>query len=504
MSGDEMMTLKQRVNQQLSRRSSDFRDDENGSIIIFTLFLLILMLAIGGMAVDFMRFECERAVLQSTADRAVLAAADLDQDADQKQVVIDYFEKAGLSGAIVGEPNVEDLGGRRSVGVVANQEINTIFLKLLGIHKLSSNAASTAVDGVADIEVSLVVDLSGSMAEPASGTSDTKIVALRKAAAKLAENMLQADYAGRISLSLVPYSEHVNVGPSLFGALKVDQKHNFSYCVDFDDSDFDLTGLNLSKTYTQMQHYQWNSDYNYDTGQYRNTMTNTVCPRYSYEQVTPLTQDLAALKTQINKLQPRAGTAIYMGLKWGLALLDPSLQPVVSTLISSGKIDAQFQGRPDAYPVAGETIVTQKVIVLMTDGANSGPQRLNSWAYDSPSDRVHWANNNLWWFYSRELYYTDPRSWFTYDRYLSDPTNLNTAKINGITNGDYLMQGLCQKAKDKGVIIYAIAVEAGSHGDQEMAKCASSTSHYFNVNGGELENVFSAIARQITDLRLAL
>ena len=114
MSGDEMMTLKQRVNQQLSRRSSDFRDDENGSIIIFTLFLLILMLAIGGMAVDFMRFECERAVLQSTADRAVLAAADLDQDADQKQVVIDYFEKAGLSGAIVGEPNVEDLGGRRS------------------------------------------------------------------------------------------------------------------------------------------------------------------------------------------------------------------------------------------------------------------------------------------------------------------------------------------------------------------------------------------------------
>ena len=63
------------------------------------------------------------------------------------------------------------------------------------------------------------------------------------------------------------------------------------------------------------------------------------------------------------------------------------------------------------------------------------------------------------------------------------------------------MQGLCQKAKDKGVIIYAIAVEAGSHGAQEIAKCASSTSHYFNVNGGELEQVFGAIARQITDLR---
>ena len=164
INGDEMMTFKQRVNQQLSLRSSDFREDESGSIIIFTLFLLILMLAIGGIAVDFMRFESERAVLQSTADRAVLAAADLDQDADQKQVVFDYFEKAGLSGAIVGEPKVDDFGGRRSVGVVAQQEINTMFLKLLGIHKLSSKAASTAVDGIADIEVSLVVDLCGSIA----------------------------------------------------------------------------------------------------------------------------------------------------------------------------------------------------------------------------------------------------------------------------------------------------------------------------------------------------
>ena len=108
--------------------------------------------------------------------------------------------------------------------------------------------------------------------------------------------MLLADYAGRISLSLVPYSEHVNAGPNLFGALKVDQKHNFSYCVDFDDADFDLTGLDLSKTYTQMQHYQWKSGYNYDTGQYLNTMTNTVCTRYSYKQITPLTQNLAALK----------------------------------------------------------------------------------------------------------------------------------------------------------------------------------------------------------------
>lgn len=500
MIGDKMMFIKQWVKQRFSRQTAGFRDDESGSVIVFTLFLLILMLAVGGMAVDFMRFESERAMLQSTADRAVLAAADLDQDADQKDVVIDYFEKAGFGGMIVGEPDVEDEGSYRSVGVVAQMEMNTIFLRMLRIPKLVATAASTAVEGVADIEVSLVVDLSGSMAEPASGSSDTKIIALHKAAVKFAENMLQPDYAGRISLSLVPYSEHVNAGPGIFNALKVNKVHDFSYCIDFDDSDFNDPGLNLSKTFTQMQHYQWNS------GTYMNSsndLTEPVCPRFSYEQITPLTQNLSALTTQINKLQPRAGTATYMGLKWGLALLDPGMQPVVDTLIANGKVDSQFSGRPAAYTVKGGTVETQKVIVLMTDGNNSGSQRLNAWAYDTPSERAHWANNNLFYFKYREMGGVDPRAMFTYDRYVNDLGNLNTAKIGGVTNGDYLMQSLCQKAKDKNIIIYAVAVEAGDHGADEMRLCASSAAHFFNVEGGQLETVFSAIARQITELRLS-
>jgi len=37
-----------------------FRRDEDGSIIMFSLFLFILMILIGGMAVDLMRFETRR------------------------------------------------------------------------------------------------------------------------------------------------------------------------------------------------------------------------------------------------------------------------------------------------------------------------------------------------------------------------------------------------------------------------------------------------------------
>ena len=63
----------------MMRRLRRFRRDEDGSMIIFTLFLILMMLMVGGMAVDLMRFETNRSRLQATLDRAVLAAADLDQ-----------------------------------------------------------------------------------------------------------------------------------------------------------------------------------------------------------------------------------------------------------------------------------------------------------------------------------------------------------------------------------------------------------------------------------------
>ena len=61
----------------LRRRLNRFRQDEDGGLIIFSLYLFVMMLMIGGLAVDFMRYEITRTRLQNTLDRAVLAAADL-------------------------------------------------------------------------------------------------------------------------------------------------------------------------------------------------------------------------------------------------------------------------------------------------------------------------------------------------------------------------------------------------------------------------------------------
>ncbi|MDG2452861.1 MAG: Tad domain-containing protein, partial [Paracoccaceae bacterium] len=78
------VTLKEVWNAARTTRSAkrfvkEFARDEDGAFIIFSLFMFVLMLLTAGMALDLMRYETHRARLQGTLDRAVLAAADLDQ-----------------------------------------------------------------------------------------------------------------------------------------------------------------------------------------------------------------------------------------------------------------------------------------------------------------------------------------------------------------------------------------------------------------------------------------
>ena len=56
-----------------------FAQEEDGVLIKPTIFIFLSMLAVGGIGVDLMRMERDRTELQYTLDRAVLAAADLDQ-----------------------------------------------------------------------------------------------------------------------------------------------------------------------------------------------------------------------------------------------------------------------------------------------------------------------------------------------------------------------------------------------------------------------------------------
>lgn len=131
---------------------------------VFAITVILLTLIVGGIGVDLMRNEMERVRLQNTADRAVLAAADLDQSQDKTAVVLDYFDKAG-AGHLVSASDVTLSPGlsNRTVSVDMLNSTPTNFMTLVGIRQLPLPTRAAAIDNAPNIEISLVLDISGSM-----------------------------------------------------------------------------------------------------------------------------------------------------------------------------------------------------------------------------------------------------------------------------------------------------------------------------------------------------
>lgn len=464
----------------LSHRASTavarFFHSEDGNMSIFAVFGSLSLIAIGGVGIDMMHAEMKRTKLQNTLDRAVLAAADLDQTLDAESVVRDYFDKSRMPDALTFVDPDEGLNYRR-VTAKAEEALDANFTKILGIDRFNAKATAVAQEHIQNVEISLVLDISGSMADPASGTTDDKIDLLQDAADTFIETVLGEDNEGLVSVSLVPYSEHVNAGPDIANQLNVDWRHGYSHCLEFPDSAFTSAALDTNTTYEQMQHFQWNYFGS-------NEVVDTICPQYSYERIQAFSNDETSLKNQIDKLEPRAGTSIFLGMKWGTALLDPSTRGIATNINSGAADDSPLKGRPFDY--GREDVL--KTIVLMTDGKHDKSYRLSNWVYDHRDEVAHWARYNLWYYLNRNVHSYN-RSSFYYQKY--------NAEL-----GDRLLDDICDAAKAKDIVIWAVGFEVEDHGRSVMQNCASSPSHYFDVDGVEIEDAFRSIARSINQLRL--
>ncbi|SFR43643.1 Flp pilus assembly protein TadG [Yoonia tamlensis] len=494
-----------------------FAKDEDGGIIVMTLLLLVTMLIMGGMAVDFMRFEAKRAELQSVADRAVLAAAELDQSLDAKDVVVDMFEKTGYGDNIIGEPSVNSMAASRSVSVQSRLNLDTFYLRLAGIDTLSVPAQSAAIEGAGNIEISLVLDISGSMgssATDANGNSSDRITILQEAANNFIDQLLIEDYEDQISINLIAYSQQVNIGDAIFDQLTLDEDPsmfefetdrllpaanrvgdwytNPSRCIDFDSDEFLTTTFDTSRAYHQVE------TFDHYSGSSTSTVRLPLCPATvsggMQTHIIPLSQDADELKAAINSYEPTTFTAIHLGMKWGVSLLDPSMRTLLGN--ASG-IDPAFAGeRPSNYSANDDGVSTVKYVILMTDGQNVAGKRILPSRYDELDERIIWG--------------TYPHAyWYNWNRYQNITPVIpreseNTVSYSGYSkaDADRQLEEICTAAKGENIIVHAIAMGAGS---SQMSSCASSVAgHYHETQGAELEAIFEQIAEQITELRLSL
>jgi len=552
---------------QTSRRGlmSRFMREEDGSFIIFGLFIFVLMLMIGGLAVDLMRYEAQRARLQATLDRAVLAAASMSQPLPPKQVVMDYFEKAGLGGLITEDDiTVEDHTTYRRVSADVSMVVDSTFLNFMGIEHLTAPGMGAAEESATQTEISLVLDVSGSMGRT-SASGNSKIYELRQAAKQFV-NIMQCDPSdgeattdctveyGKVSISLIPYSEQVLAGESLLDRLPdnatVTAEHTSSSCLHWEEVDFEATGLDLTDPNLILQRTG-----HFDPWRGRNsTPSSWTCKRDSWREILPFGAAHATLRSRIDQLGASGNTSIDIGMKWGALLLDPSLKSTLTNLIADGEVDSAFAGRPFTLGERG----ISKVVVLMTDGENTSQHYLHAdnreggsevWyneeedeysvyraSYgkylrvstgdylDKPygmndggeTETVQVCTGRRWWrrcWYETVTTSPDPGhaerlsfqelwgehwTWDRYDQY----SWLDAGSSYGTYTKDDRLDDICTAAKNAGITIFTVGFETSDRSNAVMANCASSPAHHFDVQGTDLTDAFAAIAREISKLRL--
>lgn len=520
-----------------------FGRDETGSVLVFGLILFSLFLVLVGIALDVIRFETERTRAQYTLDRAVLAAADISQTTPAQAVVDDYFAKAGLSRF---DPTAVQTQGTynewKKVEGRLDVSTDTMFMRLTGVDTLESVAAATAEERIGNVEISMVLDVSGSMDSYAynpNGTrAGTKISLLRSGASTFVDTMFNnvtgaGTAQGKLSISVVPYHQQVQLTSGFAGYLNLTGEHNQSYCADFFSADYTTTSITRTQALPRTAHADVRSSSSQRTPSFRECFT------YSYATLLPFSSSKTTIKSKISALEAEGDTAIDIGAKWGLALLDPAARPILDSMITNGAADNALSGRPFDWDYED----TMKIMVLMTDGENTNTYALLSpyrsgnspmWWYKSGNTRYYFyykdrsgtdydyyywntSNNRGYWYRERDLGSLTRLTWqelwdvysvkwwgnYYYDNVESgaDFEDIAVAHANNTTK-DSRLKTVCDAAKAKGVLVFAIAYEATDNGEDALKDCVSADSYYYDAQGSTIADAFAGIANAINMLRL--
>ncbi len=352
------------------RQSKHHPNGESGSITAMCLIFFVMMLTVCGLAVDFIRTETLRTTLQNTTDRALLAATKLDQTLDPEEVIRDYFDKQGLAQYIKAVEVSKDTEAARVMSIDAEIEAKTLFMQLTGTDMITISTSARAEDYRSNLEISLVLDVSTSMARNGGG-SRTRIESLRIAAQEFIDTIYEEkehlpDNEYLTTVSIVPYNSNVNIGPTLANYYNLQKHHPYSLCPTLFETSYTTTEIDPNQALGIASHIQLAYGRQYPDG----PISHPECPTnpMTRNQIEPFISDAEQAKTVIRSLGAFGGTAIDLGLKWGVALLDPASRPVTAKLAGAGHVDDDVADRPYDY---SDDAHSMKMVVLMSDGENT-------------------------------------------------------------------------------------------------------------------------------------
>jgi Flp pilus assembly protein TadG len=197
--------------------------DQRGNAFMLTAAAIVPVIGIVGSAVDIGRAYMTQLRLQQACDSAVLAgrramASGTYTDAAKAEATKMFNfnfpeERYGATGIGFSSRSVNASDVEGSASAI----LPTALMYIFGKDEFRLSAACTAKLEISNVDVMMVLDVTGSMASKAvSSDTETKIVALRAAAIDFFDTLTSADVGdGRLRFGVVPYSSSVNVGALL-------------------------------------------------------------------------------------------------------------------------------------------------------------------------------------------------------------------------------------------------------------------------------------------------
>lgn len=447
-----------------------YSGDERGNFSV--LFSMVAFLAVSciAMAIDYAFMTSRVTKLQGFADSAVLAAAISQEKTEAK------LRK--VAKAHIDESNIEKLEIDFTlklkddvIHVETHHKYAPVFMGVIGQKKfdLSSNAAAPLLE-VASAHIALVLDRTGSM------QSAGNMKPLRNAAEKMIDTLEASE--GDVKMSVVPFSDYVNVGTKYRNApwadVEKDDRRKEKVCKTKRDVireydcryEWKTTTNDGVKTKKRVKvckkeygekykscEEKWVGDRWRGCMGSRNAPFNTqakfgvnritgIMNKWCGQQLLPMTDNFKAVKKSVKRLSGSGNTYMPAGLIWGWRTLDP--------------------GEPFTEASKGFT-PNIRALVMMTDGQNTLTQ----------DKEFHVKPDKL--------------------RTVAE-TNLRTA-------------ALCRNIKKDGIVLYAVAYNFP--GEAASAKpilkaCASDSTKFFDAkNSKELEEAFENIGNDISRIRLS-
>ncbi|MDJ0512245.1 MAG: pilus assembly protein [Methyloceanibacter sp.] len=504
-----------------AERARRFLREKGGNAALLFGLALVPVVGIVGLGVDYGRAMTVRSTMSDAADSAALAIGSWVGLTDKElETKAKQFFNANYASSLS-----KNINSKFEVSVVednlvvrATASVPTTFLRLAGINNLDVGIENTIVKRQRNIELALVLDVTGSM------NSSGKLNAMKTAANKMIGDLFGSkSTSDTLDVAVVPFAAAVNVGTvnkdadwldvnakstvakedfvsgvkpfTFFDQLKtvrsswdwqgcVRERHGTAY--ELTDATPSVSVPNsLFAPYLAPDEPDWDHDdgdsygNNYidddDCGEPdKNKRTPEMCQMYTAKYnsptrtfrgsgpnmycppaaITPLNNNKSTVTNAINALRANGTTNIPAGLLWGWRVLTP--------------------GAPFTEGKEHDEDKRLKAIVLLTDGANY----------------VNRAYNHNGSGYGAFGYASKGRL-----------GNKNGSKASKQLN--VKTKAVCDSIKAQGIVIYTIGFRVNNSTKNLLKYCASAADMFFNSpSNSQLEAVFGEIAQGLTELRI--